>query len=45
MGRRGVAERCAGRHVVIPDSHVPQWSELLWSNTQGCGLRIGRCSR
>ena len=45
LGRRGFGISRAGRHAVIPDSHVPQWSELLWSNTQGCGLRYGRCSR
>ena len=36
-GRAVVISR-AGRHAVIPDSHVLQWSELLWSNTQGCGF-------
>ncbi|MNL07295.1 hypothetical protein D3C87_1279670 [compost metagenome] len=35
--RRCVVVSRAGCHAVIPDSHVPQWSELLWSRTQGCG--------
>ncbi|MNV41980.1 hypothetical protein D3C71_1336370 [compost metagenome] len=43
--RRCVVVSRAGCHAVIPDSHVPQWSELLWSRTQGCGWRHGRCSR
>ena len=38
---RGVVIGGAGRHAVIPDSHVRQWSELLWSNTQGCGFKRG----